>query len=117
MSTLWRIALTWLLALALPVQGYAAQTMLLCGPAHHRSQASEAHAAHGHDHADKASADAGHAGKCSQCAACCNAAALATPAVSVAVVPPDLPEVPTVVAAHDRVLVGGLDRPPRTSRL
>lgn len=33
--SLWlRITLTWLLALALPLQGHAAQSMRLCGPAH-----------------------------------------------------------------------------------
>ncbi|MGS0753866.1 hypothetical protein ACVBEH_03400 [Roseateles sp. GG27B] len=35
MSTLLRIAFAWLLAVAIPLQGYAASRMLLCGPAHH----------------------------------------------------------------------------------
>lgn len=139
MSKFWRIALAWLLAVALPIQGYAAQTMLLCGPANHQSSVTDDHAAHGHDHAsmvhgdasdhahaaasstaadaDKSpSAKAGHAGKCSVCSSCCNAAAITTSVVSFAVAPLDLPEVPTVKVAHDRVMVGGLDRPPRLSR-
>lgn len=131
MSRFWRLALAWLLAVALPMQGYAAQTMLLCGPASHQSVATVDHAEH--DHArmleDAAVADHGmasaahdddgqskHAGKCSLCSACCNAVAMMTSVVSLAVAPPDLPEVPTLQAAHDRVMVGGLDRPPRSSR-
>ncbi|MBV8037130.1 hypothetical protein [Roseateles sp.] len=137
MSRFWRIALTWLLAVALPIQGYAAQTMLLCGPAGHQGGVMEERAAHGHDHArmiggeahvmgdagvavhdaDEAQpAHAKHAGKCSLCSACCNAVAIMASAVSIAVAPPDLPEVPTVQVARDRVMVGGLDRPPRSSR-
>ena len=50
-----RISLMWLVALAVPAQGYAAVTMFGCGPAHHgmtgtqlQSQ-SQAAAAHDHD--------------------------------------------------------------------
>lgn len=139
MSKFWRIAFAWLLAVALPIQGYAAQTMLLCGPANHHSSVMNEHTAQGHEHAGMAHDDAaahadaemsagaadahktpsdkaGHAGKCSVCSSCCNAAAITTSLVSFAVAPPDLPEVPTVKIAHDRVVVGGLDRPPRLSR-
>ncbi|MEP6875985.1 MAG: hypothetical protein ABI887_16630 [Burkholderiales bacterium] len=43
-----RCFVMWLLVLALPVQGFAASTMLLCGAGHHGSaQATEG----GHDHA------------------------------------------------------------------
>lgn len=135
MSKFWRIALAWLLAVALPIQGYAAQTMMLCGPASHPGVI-EDHAAHAHDHAGMAGheahamADEGvaaqdaddaqptqapHAGKCSVCSSCCNVVGLTTTVVSLAVAPPDLPEVPTLQAAHDRVMVGGLDRPPRSA--
>ena len=42
----------WLLMLAIPMQGMAASTMLLCGPEHHRqqqsAQAMHEHSAHGH---------------------------------------------------------------------
>lgn len=56
MSRLLRTLLTWLLALALPVQGHAAQAMLFCGPEHDPMAAAVAavagvghdHAAHGH---------------------------------------------------------------------
>ncbi|NCT82488.1 MAG: hypothetical protein GXC94_05050 [Comamonadaceae bacterium] len=124
MSKFWRIALAWLLAMALPIQGYAAQTLLLCAPAGHQAPAMAEHG--GHDHArmleaaKAAPADDGghaqHAGKCSVCSACCNAVALTSAVPGLAVAPPDLPEVPTLQAAHDRVMVGGLDRPPRSSR-
>ncbi len=140
MSKFWRIAFAWLLAVALPIQGYAAQTMLLCGPANHHSSLMDDHAGQNHDHAsmshddvtaqamtemgaaaqdlDKASpTKAEPVGKCSQCSSCCNAAAITTSVVSFAVAPPDVPEVPTVKFAHDRVMVGGLDRPPRLSRI
>lgn len=136
MSKFWRIALAWLLAVALPIQGYAAQTMMLCGPASHQSLI-EDHASYDHDHAGMggheahAMADVGvtasdadnapsphaqHAGKCSVCSSCCNVVALTTTVVNLAVAPPDLPEVPTIQVAQDRVMVGGLDRPPRSLR-
>jgi len=49
MNLVIRLALTWLLALALPLQGYAAVSMLLCGPNHHGQQVL---LTDGHDHAD-----------------------------------------------------------------
>lgn len=136
MNKFWRIALAWLLAVALPIQGYAAQTLMLCGPAHHQRSVMDGHAAHGHDHGAMAHADmahaethadasdvdktppakSSHAGKCSACSSCCNAAALTTTVLSFAVAPPDLPQVPTIELAYDRVMVGGLERPPRLSR-
>lgn len=52
MPRLLRVVLTCLLALALTAQGYAAQAMLFCGPAHDpmapMSAAGHDHAAHGH---------------------------------------------------------------------
>lgn len=139
MNRFWRLALIWLLAVALPIQGYAAQTMLLCGPANHQQGAAiDAHAGHDHDHGSRVSDEASHpamamvgeaaqhadnasdghakhAGKCSVCSSCCSAVAITTHVVHVAVMPPDLPEVPTLQFAHDRVMVGGLERPPRFS--
>ena len=104
MSFWLRITLTWLLALALPLQGHAAQTMLMCGSsygapvglaflvqpsddtdAHAHPQASDTSAGHGiHAAPDPSTADASNAdpapqtshGKCSVCAACCGAFAL-----------------------------------------
>jgi hypothetical protein len=56
MRRLFRAALLWLIALAIPMQGMAAATMLSCGPGHHRmmtnqstsASAAHDHAAHGH---------------------------------------------------------------------
>ena len=48
MNRVVRTFVMWLLVLALPVQGFAASTMLLCGAGHHgAAQATEG----GHDHA------------------------------------------------------------------
>lgn len=47
-----RIALTWLLVMALPVQGWAAVTMAACGPSHHRMAHVESAASAVHDHAE-----------------------------------------------------------------
>jgi hypothetical protein len=64
MSMVLRTVLALLLAVALPLQGWAAATMLHCGPAHDRPAvgqfAADAHAAHGH--AGKAHAGHDHAG-------------------------------------------------------
>ena len=48
MTALVRLLVVWLLALALPVQGFAAATMLHCAGGHHDGAASVA--AGGHDH-------------------------------------------------------------------
>ena len=139
MSKFLRIALAWLLAVALPIQGYAAQAMTLCGPAHHQRAVVQDRAANdhgdaamhehhvsvaGHDDTGSAAPDgtqdrqaktfkSGHAGKCSACASCCSAAALATAVLSVGVIPQHAPVVATIPAGHAHDSLGGLDRPPR----
>jgi hypothetical protein len=136
-----RTAFVWLMAVALPLQGLAAATMLNCGPAHHRMAALMAsqpsspevaahdHSAHAHHMAvapdassDESAADGAAAPsqwdqaaklKCSACAACCSAAAL-PPAI---VTFPSIRQaavfepVPSDSVAHFQT--GGLDRPPR----
>lgn len=102
-----RLILAWLVLAALPLQGWAAASMLFCGPAqraavHAKAQAAKAapagdhamHAghhdmqgAHGQHHADAGTADAEAGGPaqpvtdsthtCGVCAACCHAVALA----------------------------------------
>ena len=59
-----RITLMWLVALAVPIQGYAAATMLGCGPEHHRMAGlqSQAAAADGSDPAVKQHSPDAHAG-------------------------------------------------------
>lgn len=87
-----RILFAWLLIAAVPMQGFAAASMLFCGMGaqhQHAAEASEPHdhatphshtsdAAQGHaqaaDPAQGASPDTGQ--KCSICAACCSGVAL-----------------------------------------
>lgn len=60
MSKFWRIVLAWWLAVALPIQGYAAQTLLLCGPASQAGQGGSvamAPADMAHEHPAALSAD------------------------------------------------------------
>ena len=133
----------WLIAVALPIQGVAAATMLHCGATHEHRQVtstsvvhvheqmgmhSEANAGEGHVHHhghDQASADAtsadtaghhhanGQTG-CSVCASCCSAAAL--PVMPLVLASQDLAETATTV--HSRpvavFLTDGPERPPRT---
>ena len=46
-----RFVLMWLLILAVPAQGFAAASMLNCGPGHHRTPVAHSHAGHSHEHA------------------------------------------------------------------
>lgn len=102
-----RLLLAWIVMFAIPIQGFAAATMLYCGPGMaHQGQAAVAEHRHpagtpAHEHAQakpkaKAGPDTGalklsdglgapnlmH--KCGVCAACCNAVAIAQTPVSVA---------------------------------
>jgi len=129
----------WLIAVALPIQGVAAATMLHCGSTHEHGRASLANQGHVHHHeamqaeggrshhlthehtaahpvADHSAGhhhDGGKAG-CSVCASCCSAAVL--PAMSLVVVSQDLTETAPLVASAEIVvfLTDGPERPPRT---
>lgn len=133
----------WLLLLALPLQGFAAATMVNCGPNHHRMwEASAAaqvpshgHAGHGDPHHAMGTAEVEHTTassapasegssaahdlgtlskfKCSACAACCMGAALPTATLTFASVAPAT--VPTffVPVSHVGFFTDGPDRPPR----
>ena len=131
----------WLLALAVPAQGFAAASMLNCGPGHHGTVSDQArtnhhHDAHGHDgaaattageadeHVDVASSDAEAApahgvhksktGSCSACASCCTVTAPPSAAPTFEAAPaPDVfqPLAPPGVAAF---LTDGPQRPPRS---
>ena len=126
----------WCLLLALPMQGYAAATMLNCGPTpHHEKQAADAptheqdaenhsHAAHQHDAAPETAAtdslasdgysNTHHKTSCSACATCCVAAAVIpaglnwTPLYSRSQAPVAAPAVS--FSGH---IPAGLERPPR----
>jgi hypothetical protein len=134
-NPLLRLVLTCLLALALPLQGYAAGSMLLCGPLHQgqasvgQAQPADAHQHHA-AHADEASAHAAHdavqpdahgaddgAGqviaKCSLCAACCASAAIVPQAVVLGALPAQSSYVALQTEARAGFTPGGIERPPR----
>jgi hypothetical protein len=128
-----RLILAWLVMAALPLQGFAAASMLFCGggPAARASQA-HGHASHpghgdhahhaaapsdsGHDHAAHADAKAGddkqgHA--CAVCASCCQVVAVNSfePSPQVTAPPGAQPPHPHVrVATRTATLP---DKPPR----
>jgi hypothetical protein len=139
-----RITLMWLLALAIPVQGFAAVSMLGCGTGHHGAAGGHSHAlgmhqhavdtpqhSHGVDsdemahashhqpagsHGDAHKPDAGASSKasCSACAACCTSAAL--PATPVVFEATHGPDTFGLLAPL-RVasfISGGLERPPKS---
>jgi len=144
MRKLIRLALLWLVALALPLQGVAAATMLHCHPAHHRDAASTAHDHHHgaadqrHDHAlhgvshtgdltahetqaaDEDTSDGARGAdslnkvSCSACAACSSGVALPTTPVFLS--PPALIHGPSPALSFDAAvfLTDGPERPPRT---
>lgn len=120
-----RLLVAWLMLLALPLQGWAAATMLGCGQQHaHAAAAAAQHADHHADHAHPAHAAAhGHAdegahadgaGSCASCAACM--VGLALPAASLALADPPVAGEPRLRAPPAPVsfVTGGPDRPPRT---
>lgn len=134
MNRLLRITLTWLLALALPVQGYAAQANLLRSVTHQATMSVQQtgmtphqHQSHAHmQHAataaqqdaeccDEHDAKAAAHGKCGSCASSCGVVAIATPKLSISVNAYVAALVATVALAHDRLYTGGIDRPPRLS--
>jgi hypothetical protein len=124
----WRLFLTWMLMAALPLQGFAAGTMLLCGPATHEvavvaahQDAGHDHATHGHPSADgakqgsasnqDAADDAQH--QCNLCASCCHSVGITElSSVSRTAAPPaaDLLDPIVPVASHLSRLP---ERPPR----
>ncbi|MDO8458936.1 MAG: hypothetical protein Q7T07_18710 [Burkholderiaceae bacterium] len=124
-----RILFAWLLIAAVPMQGFAAASMLFCGMGaqhQHAAEASEPHdhatphshtsdAAQGHaqaaDPAQGASSDTGQ--KCSICAACCSGVALVGLDQVLAMTP-----APQAALAEPFVLIHTLptpvpDKPPR----
>ena len=138
MSVMFRAVLTWLLVVALPAQGFAAATMLNCGPNHHRPVVMELsahahdHASHGHSGQHGAAATAGSVddpelagtsarfesadmtqAKCSACANCCSALAILSAAPVVAKPRPAVVRFPVWQQPLQPVDLSGLKRPPR----
>lgn len=121
MKALLRIVVLWLLMAGVPLQGYAAATMLLCAPPA-TAPAQPAASAHGeHEHADHAHGehqkkhDTHHGdAKCAGAAFCCTGAPLAGTMPTA----PGLPDVrgapvPFDSAAPAAVDLAGLERPPK----
>lgn len=124
MTALLRILVLWLLMAGVPLQGYAAATMLLCAPPA-TAPAHAAVSAHGEhkdeqkqmqQHGDHGKSEAAHHGdaKCAGAAFCCTGAPLAG-AMPTA---PSLPDargapVPFDSAAPAAVDLAGLERPPK----
>ncbi|WKB54004.1 hypothetical protein [Eleftheria terrae] len=135
-----RLALMCLLALALPVQGTAAATLIACGPGHARLAGPWERSAHAHGDAsaphgedavpahpgaseashppatssgDTAQLDRLSKVSCSACAACCASAALPSAAPAFAPLRFDAGYSSTVPLRLAAFLTGGPDRPPR----
>lgn len=134
MKIVLRALLVWLMLLAVPFQGFASASMLLCAPISKTADAASQVAAAGqgmHDHAamlaahdvqaEGQDADDGGAGghgsaHCAATSACCVGALLAS----------SLPELPAQAASSQRIPfysgvpsavdLAGLERPPRASR-
>ena len=131
MRSTFRLLLLWLMAVALPLQGFAAAGAQHCVPMHERMQVVEAHdLGHGdHHHAAAVDADAqaeplDHpvpespaktgAFKCSACAACCVALGLPASATELPGQPAGGLQPLAPKATEAAFLTDGLERPPRT---
>jgi cytochrome c553 len=124
-----RHLLAWLVLAALPMQGFAAASMLFCGmPAQPAAQVHAPapdhhdHAAHGHGHDVKADPSDGRqqaqgddqAHACGVCAACCHSAAIApTPQVLALASLPLAQAAEPFVRIHPRPPTVA-DKPPRS---
>ena len=112
-----RLLLAWLVMAAIPLQGFAAASMLFCGAAAGQGTAVVAMADGPHDHAAHRHGDGDAAGKashsCATCATCCHSAAITeTPRV------PALPPLAGTLAAQPFLLILARpsavpDKPPR----
>jgi hypothetical protein len=128
MNRFLRALAIWIVALALPLQGYAAAAMITCGPMHSQIATASEHSpshhdamAAGHSHPavdeDEPSVLAKFlAFKCSACASCCTASAAPAPVMPF----PGLMQAHTAVipfsgSSEDTVVPDGIERPPRTS--
>lgn len=124
-----RLILACIMMLALPLQGFAAASMVLCGGgSNHQHQragggpaedVSAAHAHHGHGadaakkvaQSDKSAPDFAH--KCSICASCCSAVALASHDTAIAfplIRQADVSELMTELKSQPALVP---DKPPR----
>jgi hypothetical protein len=131
MNRVVRAVVTSLLLLALPVQGFAAGTMLFCGAgagtsasAGHHHDGAAGDEAHGHSQdAGTVSTDGAGAptlhdvmhGKCSVCSSCCSAAALPTASIQTAAATPHAAPLLDLHYANPGRKPARLERPPRSN--
>ena len=130
MTRISKIILLWLLALVVPIQGYAATTMLLCNAMHDQATLSaNAHAtaqesvpACHHDdgvstttHGDKKPVSGKHVDtKCSACASCCVSVTLLPATLDLNPLRPAPVIVSTApIAFFTGFIPSGIERPPR----
>ena len=136
-----KTALVWLVMLAVPAQGFAAATMLFCGPMHERmsgTMAAEGSAHHhaagtesGHEHHAASSSEAAHEapatnaadlGKaddlakfsCSACATCCVGVALVGSAIPLPQAAQAGERIVSISPPQTFFVTGGPQRPPRS---
>lgn len=131
MRSTFRLLLLWLMAVALPLQGFAAAGAQHCVPMHERMQVTQAHDLGHGGHHGVAAADAdgqaeapGHsmpdpaaktgAFKCSACAACCVALGLPASAAQLPGQPAGGLQPSAAEASAAAFLTDGLERPPRS---
>ena len=136
-KTLLKSLIVWLMLLAIPFQGFASATMLVCAPMesapqlaamaqapaamHHGDAAVSGHQHHGADATEAAAADEAAAqhhagGKCNSCATCCFGAIMAPSAASR--IPPEVQHFAFLSFAADRIASVDLahpERPPQAS--
>ena len=124
MKKLRRLILLWILVMAIPLQGLAAASMMLCASEHHQvvNQVSSTSTSH-HDQlsdenshcADMKTAAHQHASKdkCSSCTACCVGAAMLASYLGASVSRPASEKIDMVFSSQLGHISDGLERPPR----
>ena len=129
--------LLWLLILAIPLQGLAATSMMLCATEHHQVsstenlqvadhkheahvQLHEGHKQHAQAHeADEHSSDTvtthqhSSKDKCSACSACCVGAVMLTSYLAAPISRPASEKIDMAFSSHVGHISDGLERPPR----
>ncbi len=108
--------LIWCLVLALPAQGAAAASMMICGQAHHGDAQVALHELHDADSSGASNEEQGcHADmqKCSACADCCSVGAVPATAPSVPITDPAPAVFSALTPSVEALATEGLYRPPR----
>ena len=130
MHRLARLALMFLLAIALPLQGVGAATMIACGSGPHVHAHAVAHDHHAmdsvghadagphgmnmaHSHGGKSDLAGSALHKCSVCASCCVGAAVPSRAIAFDTVKLTDRFAPLVARSVPAYVSEGLERPPR----